>query len=181
VDGTADRPRDGRGAAPGAEGADGGPGNHSEVCRLDNADRRVAAAIRDVMALAYRVEAGMIEVDDFLPLHRTAEQIAGAGTMFFGVDVGGTLAAVVELEDEGSDRRCTCSLATRPDRFREGLATLLLQHLIEVVGSVELTVSTAVRNEPALRLYGAEGFRERSRWTTPDGIPMVTLVRAADG
>jgi ribosomal protein S18 acetylase RimI-like enzyme len=150
------------------------------VRRLDNADPRVAATIRDVMALAYRIEAAILEVDDFLPLRRTADQIASAGTAFFGVDVGGTLAAVAELEVEAPGRACICSLTTRPDRFREGLATLLLRHLIEIAGAGELTVSTAVRNEPVLRLYTGDGFRERSRWTTPDGIPMVTLVRAAD-
>ena len=38
---------------------------------------------------------------------------------------------------------------------------------------------TGAGNTPALRLYAAAGFREDRRWTTGDGVPMVTLCRGA--
>ena len=50
--------------------------------------------------------------------------------------------------------------------------------MIAAHGTGPLTVSTGLRNTPALLLYEGLGFRESRRFTTEDGIPMITLLRA---
>jgi hypothetical protein len=51
-----------------------------------------------------------------------------------------------------------------------------VRRVIEEHGAGALTVSTGVRNLPALRLYAGFGFREHRRWSV-EGIPMLTLLR----
>lgn len=157
-----------------------GPGGRGRVVALDHADPEVTAAIWAVMQDAYRVEATILSVADFVPLRRTVTDIAATDARFRGIHVDGELAAVIETVDEGASVKID-ALVVRPSRFRQGLATALLRDVFDADPSRTLTVSTAVANEPGVELYRAHGFRETDRWATPDGIPMVTLVRESDG
>jgi GNAT superfamily N-acetyltransferase len=150
-----------------------------DVARLDHADPSTAEAIRAVMAAAYAVEAAVLGVDDFPPARRTAAQVAASDGRFVGVRVAGKLAAVAELERPERGRVHIGALVVQPSHFRRGLAGALLRHLLDAHPSDEVTVATGIRNLPALHLYAAHGFVERRRWTTGDGIPMVTLWRGA--
>lgn len=157
-----------------------GPGA-SIPSTLDHADPAVAEAIRELMVESYRVEAEILGVTDFVPLRRTAAQIASAPAVFLGVTIEGELAAAAEIETAGPGHVHIGSMVVRPARFRRGLATRLLEEIFRMHGEGEITVSTGLANEPALRLYEGSGFRELRRWSTPDGIPMITLRRAPRG
>jgi ribosomal protein S18 acetylase RimI-like enzyme len=145
------------------------------VARLDNKEPEVAAAIHRVMFAAYSVEAELLGIADFLPLRRTVGQIVAAPTEFIGASVEGALAAVVELDLSELGRVSIDSLVTDPAYTRRGSATALLRHVTSKAVADRITVSTATGNEPALLLYSGQGFVQRSRWFTPDGIAMVTL------
>lgn len=149
-----------------------------DVVPLDATDASVAEAIRGVMAAAYAVEAARLGVEDFPPLRRTAAQIAASAARFVGVWDTDELLAVAEVERPGRGRVHLASLVVLPSHFRRGLASALLRRVLDADPGDDLTVSTGVRNEPALRLYAAHGFVVVRRWTTSDGIPMVTLRRA---
>jgi ribosomal protein S18 acetylase RimI-like enzyme len=137
----------------------------------------MAAEVHAVMAAAYGVEAALLGVDDFVPLRRTVEAIRGARSTFLGVFLEDRLVAVAELETLADASANVASLVVLPAHFRRGLATALLRHVIALHGAGPITVSTGVRNAPALGLYARHGFREQRRWSTPDKIPMVTLLR----
>jgi ribosomal protein S18 acetylase RimI-like enzyme len=148
-----------------------------DVSTLPHRDPATAEAIRRVMVAAYEVEAGILGVDDFVPLYRTAENIAATDALFLGISLGGTPVAVAEVEAPEPARVHVGSLVVLPSHFRRGLATALVRHILSTNPDRAVTVSTGSRNEPAIRLYEAHGFREDRRWSTPDGIPMVTLRR----
>jgi GNAT superfamily N-acetyltransferase len=152
--------------------------NRVEVVPLDPTHAKVAEAIRGVMAAAYEVEATLLGVVDFPPLRRTAAQVAASDASFFGVWDGETLVAVAEVERHASGQVHLGSLVVLPTHFRRGLASALLRSVLGTFASDGLTVSTGLRNVPALRLYAAHGFADVRHWTTADGIPMVTLRRA---
>lgn len=155
------------------EGQDGGD------LRLDHTRPDAAAEIHRVMMAAYEVEAGLLGVADFFPLRRTVAQILSAESLFFGAFSDGRLAAAAEIEAE-ADPVNIASLVVAPDHFRKGLATTLLRSILSLYQDRNLTVSTGVLNRPALLLYEKLGFRERRRWSTHDGIPMVTLLLSTD-
>ena len=148
------------------------------VHTLAHSEPPVAEAIRVVMVEAYRVEAALLGVVDFFPLHRTASHIAETNALFLGVSVANVLAAVAEVERPEPRHVHIAAMVVRPDHFRRGLATALLRRIIAIEGDGPITVSTGIRNQPAILLYKAHGFREFRRWATDDGIPMVTLLRA---
>lgn len=153
--------------------------NRIQISRLDHEAPRMAEAIRAVMFEAYLVEAGILGVQDFVPLRRTAAQIAATDALFLGIAPGGTLAAVAEVENPEPGHFHIGSLVVLPSHFRRGLGATLVRHILDASVPGDVTVSTGVRNQPALRLYTSHGFREHRFWTTEDGIPMVTLRRTA--
>lgn len=146
---------------------------------LDHRLPAVAAEIRRVMVAGYRVEAALLGVEDFVPLRRTAAAIAAAPARFLGAFVPDRLAAVAEIETAPVGPTNIASLVVHPEHFRKGLGTALVREVVATHGGGEITVSTGIRNQPALLLYARLGFRDHRRWRTDDGIPMITLIREA--
>lgn len=146
--------------------------------RLDATHHDVAVEIHRVMMAAYQVEAELLGVADFFPLRRTVAQIAAAGSQFFGLFVEDRLTAVAEVEPQPTATNIA-ALVVAPDHFRKGFASALLRSILELYADRDLTVSTGALNRPALLLYEKLGFRKQRRWSTPDGIPMVTLLRGS--
>ena len=147
------------------------------VVQLPHEEPAMAEKIRAVMFQAYLVEAELLGVPDFVPLRRTAEEIASSEALFLGISAEGTLAAVAEVARPEPHRIHIDSLVVRPSRFRRGLGRAMVRHIVSANPSNPITVSTGVRNQPALLLYTSQGFREHRLWSTNDGIPMVTLLR----
>lgn len=147
------------------------------ISLLAHAEAHTAAQIQSVMFAGYSVEAGILGVEDFFPLHRTAAMIAASNTSFFGLEVDGVLIAVAEVDDHSPSESNIDALVVHPDHFRRGYGSALMAHVIEVRPSKDLTVSTGIVNAPAILLYERHGFREARRWSTPDAIPMITLRR----
>jgi ribosomal protein S18 acetylase RimI-like enzyme len=152
----------------------GNEGAALEISRLDHRKPAVAEDLRRLMARAYVVEAGLIGALEFPPLHRTAEAIRAADAVFDGASLTGRLVAAVELEATGE--RCVhiASFVVDPDVFRRGIATRLLLHVLGRPATERVTVSTAARNLPAIRLYEKHGFRLSTRWVISE-IDMVTM------
>lgn len=152
----------------------------TEITRLDHRRPEVAEEIRRVMFAAYSVEGGILGVTDFFPLRRSAAHIASTEADFLGITVDGSLSAVAELERAETNRVHISSVVVLPSAFRRGLATALLRHIMAEHAHEAITVSTGIRNLPAITLYASNGFHEYTRWETPDGIPMITLMRRAE-
>ncbi|MFO0274201.1 MAG: GNAT family N-acetyltransferase [Betaproteobacteria bacterium] len=153
--------------------------NDIRVSHLAHTAPQIAEAIRAVMFQAYCVEAALLGVRDFAPLHRTAAHIAETDALFLGISPAGTLAAIAEVESSEPRHVHIGSLVVLPSHVRRGLATALIRHILDANVPNDITVSTGTRNQPAIQLYTAHGFREHRLWTTNDGIRMVTLRRAA--
>lgn len=147
------------------------------VERQAHATPAVAEELRALMAAAYAVEAALLGVADFAPLRRTAAHVAATDAEFVGIREEGVLVAAAELETLAPHHTHIGALVVRPDRFRRGLATALLGAVIATRPAHAITVSTGAANAPAVRLYERHGFALERTWTTPDGIPMVTLRR----
>ena len=136
----------------------------------------VASEIYDVFQLSYKVEAGLVGVEDFPPLRRTASDIQSSSSQFLGLRVGIDLAAVVEYSHVGENLSVD-SLVVHPQYFRRGLANQLLQSLLATVQWKTACVETAAANNPAIALYQKNGFSESKLWQTADGIEKIQLKR----
>lgn len=147
-----------------------------EGCRALVLTEAVAVEVHRVMQAAYRVEADLLGVQEFVPLHRTVADLLRADSTFLGAFLDGRLAGVAEIERPPQAPVNVAALVVMPEHFRRGLGTALMRRVLEEHGRGPITVSTGVRNLPALRLYAGLGFEEQRRWSV-DGIPMVTLLR----
>jgi ribosomal protein S18 acetylase RimI-like enzyme len=147
-----------------------------QYAKLDHVDPLVSERICRVLLDAYAVEARLIGAVDFPPLRRSAANIRRSDAVFYGCWDQGHLVAVAEVEGNGREGWHIASFVVHPSRFRRGIGSGLLQHVLGVVGTTRVTVSTASANAPALALYEQHGFRICRRWSASDHIDMVTLA-----
>lgn len=136
-------------------------------------------SITDLLVSAYRVEANLIGVQDFPPLHRTQADILASQSDFQGVLEGGErLLAVVETEPRDSVLQIA-SLCVSPQRFRGGLASGLVAGVLAdaQVSGRPVVVTTARANGPALALYQKFGFQMTAARRSPEGIELIDLEK----
>ncbi len=146
---------------------------HAPIIELNAANE--AVPIYQLMQQSYRVEAELLGLIDFYPLTRSVQDIAKSQHRFLGVLKEGKVLAVLELEKLDEQTLLVASLVVYPAAFRQGLASSLLEHILEQEDFQTLKVSTAAKNLPALRLYEKMGFCLSSSQTLTDGLELVTL------
>ena len=149
------------------------------VSQIRHRDPHISARIHDLQQAAYAVERDVIGVKEFFPLTVTAEQIAREPDTFLGWWDGDRLVGVASFTAT-SEEIDIGRMVVHPAHFRRGIASALLRAVEErAVPGQRLTVSTAEKNEPAVRLYQRHGFEITRRTVLPDGLALVRLVRTA--
>lgn len=149
-----------------------------EFSKLDHRDLMQSERIRHVFFDAYSIEAELIDVADFPPLRRSATDIRDDRSVFLGCTQDGELVAVAEIESEPEQQANIAGFVVHPNSFRKGIGSKLLCYVLEFLGDREVTVSTAVKNRPAISLYEKHGFQIVQTWTIGSQIEMVTLSRS---
>lgn len=151
------------------------------IILLNHRNETTANDIIGVQLPAYRVEAALIEFDGIPALQDTTESLMTSNETFVGCleEKTGRLAGVIsyEIGDEEVD---ICRLVVHPDYFRRGIATRLLQYVLQhaAVGRVTV-VSTGSRNEPAIALYKRHGFNKVGSVEVAPGFLISNLMRNA--
>lgn len=140
-----------------------------------------ALAIHAIMQAAYQVEANLLDAADFFPLRRTVDDIRCSTNRFIGCHIAGKLAGVLEIEPQPDAPPLIASTVVSPTYFRQGVATALLQTVLQDPTLKQIEVSTAARNLPAIRLYQKHGFAIDSQTILPDGMELVRLRWQANG
>lgn len=136
----------------------------------------VALRLHELMQAAYKVEAQLLQDDDFPPLRRTLQKLSTAQSRFFGINENGRLHAAIELVVLQAEVYID-ALVVAPAQFRKGLATALLRHAVGLYPGKTFIVQTGKANVPAINLYNKSGFRTASETTTPAGLKLVSLVK----
>ena len=144
---------------------------------LDHRDPIIAEQIYQLQQASYAIEGELIGYADFPPLRVTVQDIQQEPEVFLGYWEAATLAGVISfsiapvLVDIGR-------LIVHPQYFRRGIAGALLQavELYAPLGAC-LTVSTAEKNTPAVRLYEKHGYELAQRTMLPDGLALVRFVK----
>lgn len=129
------------------------------IQNLNQGEQEVAWAIHTVQMAAYAKEAKLLEALHFPPLQRTVVDIQSSPDRFFGAILDGAIVGVLSLEsDEETESVDITSLVVAPKHQRQGIGKFLLSTVLADYKNTEITVSTAVKNAPALALYAKFGF-----------------------
>lgn len=154
----------------------------NSIRTVDHHSAPIATRIHAIQQAAYAQEAALIGARRFPPLEQTVEHVRAAQAVFFGAFQSDELVGALALEPaEPGDTITIASLVVHPDQQSQGIGARLLATVVETHGMLRIEVSTAVRNEPALRLYARFGFAEcQRRKVGPDRLELVTLERIAE-
>jgi len=149
----------------------------SLLIEIDHRDPHIAARIYELQQAAYAVERDVIGVAEFFPLTVTAEQIAREPDTFLGWWDGDRLVGVASFTATAEEIDVG-RMVVHPAHFRRGIASALLRAVAErAAPGQRITVSTAEKNEPAVRLYQRHGFGIIRRTVLPDGLALVRLTK----
>lgn len=150
-------------------------GNH-KVNQIDHTSLEIAKAIWELFQISYQVEAELLALSVFPPLSRRVESIRECGSDFLGVKEDEKLIAAIEISKQ-EDALLINSLVVNPNYFRQGLATALVQQVLEDNASGIVRVCTATKNLRALSFYKKLGFVESGCFSCCDDIERVELKK----
>ncbi|BBN83832.1 hypothetical protein PA25_38170 [Pseudoalteromonas sp. A25] len=144
------------------------------IAKLEHTSGDEAQRIYNVFQQSYKVEAQLIDTDNFPPLSRSAKDISNSHSDFYGFFEQELLAAVIEVTvcEQVLDIH---SLTVDPQFFRKGIADKLMRYVLHELDITQATVETAAVNEPAIRLYEKHGFTIVERFTPSHGIEKVAM------
>ena len=147
------------------------------ITPLNHRDLTIARQIHAIRQFAYAQEARLLQVSQFPPLDITAEDIQQSRESFLGAISAGLLVGSVSTEPSPElDQVLISSLVVHPDHQRRGIARALMIEVLRDEAPQVFTVSTGVKNQPALALYRSLGFEEyRFSTVGPEKLQIVTL------
>ena len=147
------------------------------IHEVDISDRIKAVAIHRLQQAAYAVEALRIGSADFPPLRETVEDLQNSTERFLVLQADEVIDGAISFEHKAESVVIT-RLVVRPERFRRGVATALLNSMeAKVPTGAMLCVITAEPNEPAIRCYAKQGYRVTAHRPSPEGIWLVQLEK----
>ena len=131
----------------------------NEIRLVDQHDPEMAARLHAVQMAAYAQEARLIGARHFPPLEQTVHDVQVSAEQYFAAFDDETLVGAVSIgRDEELEAQNIVSLVVSPARQREGIASSLMETLLENYGTGQITVQTAAKNLPALALYAKIWF-----------------------
>lgn len=146
------------------------------IVKLQNTDIETSTKIRAVFQVSYAVEAEILKAVDFPPLKRNLESFLSSSNTFYGYLKNEELAAVAEIDHTNKAIHIQ-SLVVIPKFFRQGIASKLVEFVINSYDSKLFTVETGVENEPATALYEKFNFKEVKQWDTDHGVRKIRYER----
>ena len=154
-----------------------------KIERLYIEDEVTAGFIWRLQHAAYAVEASLTGFLNLPPLMDTITTLRLCGETFYGVrseedDPFSDVIAAIAYETDG-ERLVICRMMVHPDFFRRGIARRLITFVESMVTNErEIVVSTGSKNEPAIRLYEAMGFRFVREWMPVLGLMVTEFTKS---
>lgn len=129
----------------------------------------------DLQRQSYTVEKVLLNIDTFPPLFETSCAFAQADDAILMCTEKGSVRGFLQYEVT-KDRLMINKLVVHPNYFRTGVASDLLQALIDLKGDKSIQVETAQENIPAMTLYQKHGLTDITPLKVAEGLQLVKLV-----
>jgi ribosomal protein S18 acetylase RimI-like enzyme len=144
---------------------------------LDILDPTTAQAALALQRESYAVESALIDYPALPPLYESTADLQHSGETFLAYLDAADIIGVLSFARHAQSLEI-CRLVVSPRHFQRGIGSALL-HAVEQHASpgTTITVSTAERNTPAVRLYQKHGYTITRRHALPDGLVLVKLAK----
>ena len=142
------------------------------IRKLDNTVYENSKLIWKVFQLSYSVEARILNAENFPPLKRSIESIQESNNIFFISEIEDIVNGVIEIHEELESIHIQ-SLVVLPSEFRKGVASKMLDFILDLYKKNKITVETGVDNLPAVNLYLRFKFNEIFQWDTDHGVRKI--------
>ena len=127
---------------------------------------------------AYALEAKWIDASQFPPLSESLLELQQSADRLLIYAEAGVIFGALTFATTANCLNVT-RLVVDPARFRTGIATALLNYLVERIAcGSRVTVSTAEANLPAVLLYQRLGFETIAFSNTREGIRLIQLAKS---
>jgi len=145
----------------------------SPIRHLASLSMAEATCLVALQRAGYALEAELIDYPQLPPLFETPEQLVASGERFLLWEEEDALRGALGFKRE-DDLLDIWRLVVDPQSFRRGIGRALVAAAeAYAVRPGRVIVSTAERNEPAVRLYLSAGYSVAERRTLPDGLALV--------
>ena len=101
-------------------------------------------------------------------MNRNVQSFLNSKNNFFGYKKGDRLIGIIEIE--ANDIIHIQSLVIDPEFFRQGLASQLIDFMLDRYKNKTFTVETGAGNFPAVSLYQSYGFKEVEKYNAEFNI-----------
>ena len=146
------------------------------ISLINHKQHENAQNIRRVFQVSYKVEAELLGASNFPPLSRPLDAFYNCPNDFVGYFVELKLVAVVEMKHEAAHMHIQ-SLVVDPNYFRRGIASKLIDFVLNHYEVNMFTVETGKDNGPARKLYEGFGFELQKTYTAAENILKVRYQR----
>lgn len=142
------------------------------IKKLNMKNSELAREFLTLQRLAYKIEADLIGVENFPPLNQTITDLNKETESFWGYFDERQLIGGISLEYLPSEIIIS-RLVVHPSRFSESIGTSLVKYVLEQNIGKRVSVSTAKKNYPAVKLYEKLGFRLLKEWKVEKDLELV--------
>lgn len=147
------------------------------IKKLNIMKNEIAEEIVNLQQKSYKIEAEIIGSYEIPTLKDNISSIQKCNESFYGYFIDDLLVGLIsfELQEEILD---ICRVAVHPDYFRKGIGNKLIKFAEELNKDFKiLTVSTGLKNRPAIDLYVKNGFMGTSIIEVEEGISLIKLEK----
>ncbi|KGA98361.1 acetyltransferase [Alkalihalobacillus alcalophilus ATCC 27647 = CGMCC 1.3604] len=127
---------------------------------IDLKDKLQAETALKLQKAAYQVEAELTNFKQIPPLQETLEQLQQSKETYYGYFQRAELCGFITCKRTRGVLDIH-KLVTHPRHFKKGIAQALLVYVEKEMDGLEIiSVATGTMNEPAIRFYKKNGFKE---------------------
>ncbi|QGU94855.1 GNAT family N-acetyltransferase [Clostridium bovifaecis] len=148
------------------------------IKKLNIMEDNIAEQIVNLQQKSYKIEAEIIGFYEIPTLKDNLSSIQRCNETFYGYFIENTLAGLIAFEVQG-DILDICRVAVHPDYFRRGIGNKLIRFIEELNKDFKmLTISTGLKNQPAIELYLKNGFIKTDIIKVEEGLSLIKLKKS---
>jgi ribosomal protein S18 acetylase RimI-like enzyme len=144
---------------------------------IDIKKDEMAKKVVDLQKISYEIEANLIGYYEIPTIMDTVDSIKQCDEEFYGYYSDDILVGIISYQIK---ENCLdiCRVAVHPNYFRRGIAQSLLRFVERTNKAVvKLTVSTGLKNNPAVSLYVRNGFRKIGVEQPSEGLDLALFEK----